>query len=431
MLTSFSVGNFKSYREIKTINLLASADNTYEDTNLILQQLASGQRERSTRVLKSSAIYGANASGKSNLLEAIRFMKFFSENSSKNMQASEKIPVDRFILDNKSKESPAFFQIQFFFEAIPFRYGFEITSDQVISEWLFYSPKGKEAILFTRSKDSIEIGSQFPEGRKLEDKTRKNALFLSVCAQFNGELSNKVIQWFSNCNIISGINDKSYIQFTIDRLGDPKFIKRITNLLQVADLGITDITYSKQLLDMDELPLEIRDTLMKNLGKDIDDESIKKHKAILNLFSFIHKTSSETIGFKLESESQGTQKLFALAGPIIDTLNTGKTLIVDEFDTRLHPNITRFLIGLFNSKDQNKKNAQLIFATHDTNLLSNRFFRRDQIWFTEKNKDNESDLYPLSDIKVRKDATFNKDYIQGKYGAIPYISTSSLNIVES
>jgi len=429
MLTSFSVGNFKSYREIKTINLLATSDETHEESNLVSLSLASGQRKRSTRVLKSAVIYGANASGKSNLIEALNFMKFFVENSSKNIQANEPILINRFLLDNESGNNPAYFQIQFIYEGVQFRYGFEVTNDQVVSEWLFYSPKGKEASLFIRENSTIDIGPQFPEGRRLDDKTRNNALFLSVCAQFNGEISNKVMQWYSSFNIISGIHDKSYLQFTIDKLENPAFIGRITNFLQVADLGIADITHSKELLDMDKLPLEIRDTLVKKLGKELSEESTKQHKAILNKFNFIHKSGSNTVEFKLENESHGTQKLFAMAGPIIDTLNTGKTLIVDEFDTRLHPNISRFLIEIFNSKDQNRKNAQLIFATHDTNLLSNRYFRRDQIWFVEKNASQESDLYSLSEIKIRKDATFNKDYIQGKYGAIPYISSSIMNFV--
>jgi uncharacterized protein len=414
MLIEFSIGNFKSYKDISTISLLASSDTTHLKSNVVDYPLQSAQKNRKMNILKSAVLYGANASGKSNLFDALKFVKYFVFNSSKNMQVSENIPTEPCRVSTFSDSEPSHFELIFSHEKILYRYGFDVSSEKVVNEWLFFSPKGKEAKLFVREGQNFQLGEYFKEGKGLDEKTRENALFLSVCAQFNGDISTKVLRWFSSFNVISGIEDKSYLKFTLDQLGNEIFLNELKNFLQIADVGIEDINFEQRSVDIDEIPDEI------------------KVKAIENKFRFMHRQfdqdgqSAEMIPFTLEQESQGTRKLFALSGPLIDTLKYGKTLFIDELDTRLHPLITQFILRLFHSDEKNPNNAQLICATHDVQLLSNRIFRRDQIWFTEKNKYNVTDLYSLSDYTVRKDATFNKDYILGKYGAVPYVSDRSV-----
>jgi len=444
MILEFSLGNYRSYCETRTLSMIASNDIAHENENVAVLELPHGCGSRTFRVLKSAVLYGANASGKSNLLNGIKFMQRFLFDSSKETQAHEAIPVEPCLVTESGQKEPSFFEAVFFHNQVLYRYGFELTAEKIISEWLFFSPKGKEARLFLREEESFKIGEAFREGKDLKTKTRPNALFLSVCAQFNGSISMAVLDWFRSFNVISGIEDKSYLKFTLDKLGDEVFLEEIRRLMKIADLGIDDVHYESrdvQIGDISETEwdnmLFIDNNLINTLKtKNLDE--IKNMKAIENKFSFMHSRYDtdnkkiDLIPFSLQKESQGTQKLFAVAGPLIDTLKHGKTLFIDELDTRLHPLITQFVVKLFHSSRSNPNNAQLIFATHDTNLLSRRFFRRDQVWFTEKNKRNVTDLYALSDYKVqsdtkvRKDATFHKDYIMGKYGAIPYVNESSM-----
>lgn len=437
MILDFYLGNYRSYRNVRKFTMIASTDNTHFDNNVTTIKVPYGDKDRTINVLKSAVIYGANASGKSNLLNGIKFMKEFIFNSSKDMQIDEPIPIEPCIVSEGAEKNPSHFEILFFHEGVLYRYGFEVTTEKVTSEWLFFSPKGKESRLFVRDQNSYDIGPNFREGKGLDGKTRNNALFLSVCAQFNGELSKKILNWFRNLNVISGIEDKGYLQFTLNNLDNKVFLEKIKNFIRFADLGINDIAFEQHDIDISELPDEIKSKIYKDekLTKTLNTTSDKNDgdaiKATVRQFHFLHTKFDNnkeigSVAFEQHQESQGTQKLFAIAGPIIDTLKFGKTLFIDELDTRLHPLLTQYLIRLFNSRNRNTKNAQLIFATHDTNLLNRRFFRRDQIWFTEKENHNTTDLYSLSDFKIRKDASFNKDYIMGKYGAIPYISDNSV-----
>ncbi|WP_319560323.1 ATP-binding protein [Marispirochaeta sp.] len=438
MIIEFRLGNYKSFKDIGVFSLIASNDNKHVDKNIISFKFPYSSREKEIRLLKSAVIYGANASGKSNLLNALKFMQSFVFNSSKNTQITEDIPIERCLVSSKSENMPSHFELTFIHQNILYRYGFEVTDKEITSEWLFSSPKGREALLFVRDNNLIEIGDSFKEGRGLEDKTRNNALFLSVCAQFNGETSASIIKWFRSFNVISGIEDKSYLQYTLNKLEDKEFYCEIEKFIHIADLGIEELKFEQRDVNFEDLDEEIKNHILgmndvrKFIKSNIDYKKEINIKTVEDRFNFLHSKYNDenkkigNVPFKMDQESQGTQKLFAVAGPIIDTLKNGKTIFIDELDTRLHPLLTQFIIHLFNSNETNKKGSQLIFATHDTNLLSSRFFRRDQIWFIEKNKYNVSDIYSLSDYRVRKDATFNKDYIMGKYGAIPYINSDNL-----
>jgi len=366
-------------------------------------------------LLKSAAIYGANASGKSNLVAALRFMKWFVLNSSKETQVSEAIDIEAFRLSTETEQEPSFFEIVFLLEGENFRYGFEVNTEQVVSEWLFQTDENAEKLLFERDLDNF-ILNDFPEGQGISDKTRSNALFLSVVAQFNGKISGKILLWFSkNLQLISGLQDTQYRKETLESFENDRHRHDIIEFIKKLDLGIADIQITNQ-------PVFVISPKTAIFGSLYPYSEIKPAvKTVHRKYDAEGKQSAIEL-FDIEKhESEGTNKLFALAGLLLNTLRTGKILLIDELDARLHPLITRELICLFNSNETNPHNAQLIFTTHDTNLLSSKTFRRDQIWFTEKDNKGATDLYSLVEYKVGKNASFERDYIIGKYGAIPFI----------
>lgn len=430
MLIQFTVGNFRSFKENTTLSMV-KAKITALDPKLDINNTINVSKNLS--LLKSLAIYGANASGKSNLIKALGVMKRFILNSSKESQANEPIPTTPFLLDAKTEKKPSFFEVVFLIDKIIYRYGFEITSKEVLSEWLFYSPRGKEANLFIRDKNNIRTSRDFKGSRGVKALTRSNALFLSVAAQFNVEIAVKVLKWFKEIGLISGLNDASYSGFTATMFVEKKSYRDgILKIIKDSDVGIDDVIIEKRDRDHPNffpknMPQELKEFLLKQMEN--GGESIS--------FKTIHTKQdkngeiSSFVLFDMDDESEGTQKLFLMSGPVIDTLAKGTVLIIDEIEARLHTLLTRSIIKLFNSKVTNPKNAQLIFATHDTNLLSNKLFRRDQIWFIEKDRLSASHLYSLAELKVRSDASFESDYLSGKYGGIPLLGELKQIILDS
>lgn len=465
MLLQFSIKNFKTFKDKVTLSLIASNydKDTRENENI------SSNEKFGYRLLKSAVIYGANASGKSKLLEAFSFMRHFVINSSKTTQKGEFINVEPFLLSTETENKPSEFEIIFLFNNELFRYGFEATKEKIVSEWLYHKPKTKEIELFYRDGNEFETHERnFAKGTTVvkEKLVRDNALLVSVAAQFNEKTAITVIDWFESLRIISGLNEDEHYNYTLSRTKDLSFRNKITELLKAADLGIKDVSIKKLDIDLDNeinsinvdelfdeiqnndelknkigLPLSLlkdkktlkplfenKQFLKLILGSILENDDYTSHNS--QLFT-IHKKltpKGNAIGdvyFSMEyDESFGTKKFFALTGPILDVIENGYTLVVDELDSKLHPNLVCKIVSLFNSKEFNKKNAQLIFNTHDTNLLSSGLFRRDQIWFTNKDKHGEAKLYSLADFKsdeVKKNEPFEDNYIRGKYGAIPYL----------
>ncbi|MFA5879436.1 MAG: ATP-binding protein [Candidatus Margulisiibacteriota bacterium] len=421
MLIEFSVANFRSIKERITLSMVAGSLKNELSENVI------SRPELTFNLLKSAVIYGANASGKSNLILALKFMRYMILSSAKESQSSELIPDETFKLSEETENVPSAFEIVFVCDGVRYRYGFEVTPKNVVKEYLFHVPKKIETVLFSRSNQVYELkGIYKKEAKDIVAKTRENTLLLSAVAQWNGEISRKITDWFmASLNCISGNREKSYPGFTIDKCENDNTKKQILDLLKIADLGIDGFEVEEKEVPFEDLPEGLRRFITSNTDK--------KPPIEINIYTNHTKYNTKLepasiVKFDLdEIESEGTKKLFALAGPILDTLSNGKTLIVDEMDSKLHPLLTQTIIKLFHSTIINPKNAQLIFATHDTNILTHDFFRRDQIWFTEKNKYGATDLYSLQDYKIsngskiRKDATYAKDYILGKYGAIPFI----------
>ncbi len=426
MLIEFRVGNYRSFKEIATFSMVAanivSKDKSLDENNVFTV-------DDDLTLLKTAAIYGANASGKSNLAKALGFMRWFIINSSKDTQTSEQIEVERFKLSDSTDSEPSFFEIVFFMNQKKYRYGFEANRNEVVSEWLFYVPKLRETKLFERKADSFTIAKIY-KADGIQQKTRSNALFLSVSAQFNVGIAESILTFFGkNINLISGLDDEGYRGYTIKCLQDNKNRDSILNFLKKLSLGFDEIQLEEHAFNVESLPREIPDEIKRFILKNSDGGKATSVQTLHKKFNeegvFI---SSEL--FDINDESEGTQKIFSLAGPFLDTLKNGKVLIIDEFDARLHPKLSLAIVEMFNSRDGNPNNAQLVFMTHDTNLLSNKLFRRDQVWFTEKNRYGSTSVYSLVEYKVRNDASFESDYIKGKYGAIPYIRSLN-NLVDA
>jgi AAA15 family ATPase/GTPase len=415
MLIEFSVGNYKSFKDIVTFSMVA-ANLTSKNKDLDINNIF--HYKQSVNLVKTAAIYGANASGKSNFVKAFVFMRNFIINSSKESQATEEINVENFQLSTTTDKRPSFFEVIFVTNDIRYRYGFEIDDERIHSEWLFRA-KERETNLFLRKDQKITAKGIFAEGKGLEAKTRQNALYLSACAQWNGIISTELLSWFKNCGIISGLDDTGYRPYTVKQLENSEAKDKILTFIQEFDFGIAGLNVQHSTITADTIPKQFPEPLRKFI---VDQEM---NKTTIFTTHKKYNEKDEYVGDKIFdldlSESDGTKKAFSFSGPLLDVLQHGKTLVVDELDARFHPTITLSIVQMFHSKHLNSKNAQLIFVTHDTNLLDNNFFRRDQIWFMEKNNYGATDLYSLVDFRVRNDASFEKDYIAGKYGGVPFL----------
>jgi hypothetical protein len=443
MLLEFSVGNYLSFKDIVTLSMVAgkSVKELEDEGN---QSNVFYTPENNDKVLKSAVLYGANNSGKSNLVQAMAFFKTFILESSKDKSPTDEIKVLPFLLNTETETAPSFFEIIFYIHTTRYRYGFEVDKAVIHGEWLYEYDKTvstKERQLFEREFQEIRVKNTFKEGKGKENDTRPNALFLSLVAQLNGEKSTQIFKWFNDdFNIVSGLKETT-TNFTIKQIiEDKKYKSSVVNFLKNIKIGFEDIEIQEinELLKetLLKIPNEISDELndvlaaLKKLKTKIDTEQQRNIDVKDVTINFLYKkydaaenyVFNQIINFSLQSK--GTQKIFALLGPILNTIEKNKILIIDELDSSLHTLLTIEIIKLFQSKANHS--AQLIFASHDTNLLRKSLFRRDQIWFTEKNKIGATDLYSLVEYKinqatsVRNDASFEKDYLLGKYGAIPF-----------
>ena len=419
MLVEFTVDNFKSIKDAVKFSMITSSK---DEGNCF--------KNRNYNLLRSAIIYGANASGKSNFLRAMAFMSRFVLNRYKILQSTDSLPHVPFKLSTETENDSSKFEIVFFIDETKYRYGFELDNEKIYAEWLYADEKGKEAKLFVRDADEEEYvnPNKFKEGYIFFDKkinkikVGANQLFIWKCDQDDGEISKKILQWFNQFNMIDGMDHQGYINYTMKKMENEDFKAQIVKLVKTADIGIDDL-----MVEEEDIPVEVIESLP--LPDDIKTEMLSEGGVKSISLQTIHKKydkdgeAVDKVVFELEKEeSKGTRKFFAMSAPILDTLRNGKVLIIDELDASLHPVLTQHLIKLFHDESINTKKAQLIFATHDTNLLNRHIFRRDQIWMTEKNQYGATDLYSLAQFKnVRKKEDFEKQYIQGKYGAIPYL----------
>lgn len=403
-LLKFSVANFRSINTKRTISFVASSIKDEPRENVV----SHGR----IRYLRTCAVYGANSSGKTNLMMAMGLMTIMLRDSAK-LNDGDELPYDPFALSTTSTSKPTFFEVSFAKDDFKYRYGFEYDENTIVSEWLYSCgmSSSKEKVLFIRTSEGIAINEiDFEEGAGLESKTNDNRLFLSLVAQLGGEntISKNVMAFFKDFNVISGLANVGYDDVTKEAFAEKTVeAESAMKLFKDLRLGFHDVW-----------------------AEEIKDDNNKQEIRIYTKHPIYNKNGKarKSAFFSMDyMESEGTKKVFELAGPIVNTLLLGRILVIDELDAKMHPLISQHLVNIFNDPEKNKNNAQLIFSTHDTHLLSASMLRRDQIWFTEKNEREETDVYCMMDIllpdgsKPRSDSNLEKNYILGRYGAIPYI----------
>lgn len=393
MILEFCLRNYLSIRnEVKISFLATSLKENLPEPNETVPLADTG-----LSLLRSAVVYGANASGKSNILKALAFFKRFITESFINSQAGEDIDVQPFRLNSTSLHEPTMMEATFTDGNHIYRYGFEVTSKAVVAEWLFQracKKRAKEVELFYRENGATNVHPQSDHIKELVAKKmiRDNALILSTAAQFNDPKAVAILQWLGNTQVIFCSEEETLWQQAIRHLDDEALRERITAFARYADLGIEEISK-------------------------VDNRIVSRHS---QYDSEGREVNNVTFSF-LGNESEGTIKYFSLSYPIIDALDNGKRVIIDELDSKLHPLLVRKIVMMFNSPETNPKGAQLLFTAHDTFLLSAGLFRRDQIWFTQKDSFGTTEAYSLAEYKVRSTSPFERDYLQGRYGATPII----------
>lgn len=421
MLVELSIENYRSIKEKVTLSLVSSSDKSL-DNNLIEDTVLKNEN-----LLRSAAIYGANASGKTNVLLGINFLYKMVLLSSKN-QKGEKIDVTPFRLDENCVSKPSRFEVIFIKNNVKYVYGAAITTEKVVEEYLYYYPKGRKAIIFTRdiNKDPIYIFNVDQNEQKfISSKILDNVLYLAGATQLNYDKTSVAFDWFNDILQVIGPTDHPALQhFTVEMLNKDESMKaHIMRGLSEADLGLDDISASIKDVSVDDLPSDISDKL-----KSLATKGTLQEVSITSIHKGIDVNGNEKkVLFEFDEESEGTIRMFSLIGPWIDALINGHVLIIDELETQLHHKLSVFLIKLFNDPTQNKNNAQLIFTTHNTNLLDQDLLRRDQIWFTEKNPEfGSTDLYSLVEFSPRNDKNIQRGYLAGRYGALPFINNERI-----
>ena len=396
MLIRFSFKNFKSFKNENCLDMEATSLKEHEYN---VAKIDNGE------YLKVSAIYGANASGKTNVLQAFDYMKkriLVSDDSKKNSPIDEE-NVYSFMINN----APIALEVEILAKNNKiYKYGFEVLKDTIISEWLFEKRVNKFYSIFERENNNVSM-----KPNKISDLVNidERTLFLNIYSKIdrNNEDFSNVYDWFVNSTYLD--------------LGNPNFERFINNRVSLKILS--DENYKKELLKF----IKTFDSGIEGIKTTPDSiEAVKSNNGIIDI-EVIHKgEKGEVKALPFYLESNGTRKMFHLFDFFMDALKNGMVLFVDELDAKLHPLLTRYIINLFHNSDTNKGNGQLIYSTHDTVNLNKETFRRDEIWFAEKDKDGVSKIYSLADykindVKVRNDATYNKDYLSGRYGAIPVL----------
>lgn len=431
MLVEFSVENFLSFKDMVTLSLEASTDKESP------QNVIESAQGTDLRLLTGAAIYGPNASGKSNFFKALNFMDTFVRTSAIEKRKDSPIGVRPFKLDEIRQSEPSIFEVVFLADGVRYLYGFSVDSQRVHEEWLYSYPHNRRRLLFERragradSSDPAKAykfgGHWTGESKRLARMTRPSALFISIAAQFNHPQATIVVDWFSKKlrNVSFSPTGKSEEIFTIKMCQDEADLKQaVLRLLKNADPHIENFDiHSQSLKEVLDLDSEGVPPALRELIKGLEMDPEKPVLQVTTVHHGIDKDGKQVlVPFDLGEESDGTQKYFSLAGPLIHVLSKGCCLLADELDLHLHLILARAIVEMFHDPKINTKGAQLVFATHNTDLLEQKgLLRRDQIWFTEKKESGATDLYSAWDFKARKGENLGKGYLAGRYGAIPYI----------
>lgn len=417
MLIEFRVENHRSIKDEQALTLAAGRGGDPDDAR---PRRVVGATEP---LLPSAALYGANASGKSNLLMALAFLRDAVVYSHRSWSPEGGVPRDPFAW--RDSAVPSLFEITFIVDATRFEYGFTTDGQAFLEEWLYAWPLGHKQVWFERERQDVKFGEKLKgENRVVADVTRPNALFLSASAQLQHEQLRPVYRWISRIQVESlpharprprnlswarlGLSPGGEQGSLFPHLEEGVRETRLTSLLELlraADVGILDA----------------------KLVDEPDPYQARGPSAGIRRRVFLRHQGSDAGWLPLEEESHGTQTIFRLAAPLLEVIERGGVLVVDELEKSLHPLLAQQIVRQFNDPTLNPKNAQLIFSTHDTNLLGtvvgDPTLRRDQIWLTEKDKEGATQIYPLTDYQPRKQENLERGYLQGRYGAIPFLGS--------
>ncbi len=405
MLIESRVQNYRSLRSEQVLTLEATSVSDETDRR---PRKVSGHSEE---LLPVAALYGANASGKTNLLSAIGFMRSAVMDSHRSWEPDQVIARDPFAWAGE-RSNPSLFEITFLIDSVRYQYGFVAADLTFVEEWLHAWPNGKKQTWFERDEDSFKFGENLKgENKVIEQVTRPNSLFLSAAVQNRHRQLEPIFGWFKNLGLVNlsfGLRYEAS-NFELAELLESshsekhgktlKFLDQFREMLRNADLGVIDV---------------------RVISEPDVFQAWKRFR-----FDLKHKNSDKDSWLPLSEESKGTQTIFRIGLPILRAIQDGSPLIVDELEASLHPVLALQIVNLFNDPVRNPKNAQLLFTTHDTNLLGSTLgesaLRRDQVWFTEKDKEGATLLYPLTDYHPRKVENLERGYLQGRYGAIPFL----------
>lgn len=413
MLIEFSVSNFRSIKDTQTLSMVASSGKERWEDNTFAPNSPS-----TPRLLHSAVVLGPNASGKSNLVKALYFVKDLVEESASGKQRGDRLNLQPFRLTTETAQAPSEFEIVFEQSAVRYQYGFSATVEGIQEEWLIAFPEGRPQRWFARTAEASGenpewyFGPAFKGPRKtLSEATRPNALFLSTAVQLNNQQLQPVFDWFADrLRVVPARRDfpTQFDSYTATCCREDDDRARVLKFLQAADLGIDGLSVEVGKWTAEDLPDDMPDDIVKML---VGKERLEVRSQRLDL------TTGEPVEFDFSDESDGTRNLFSWAGPWLDVLDRGLVLVIDELDASLHPTLVRFLANLFHDGETNPYGAQLICTTHDVTQLEGDF-RRDQVWFVEK-RQQQTSLYPLSDFRPRKKEAIGRGYLRGRYGALP------------
>ena len=420
MLVQFTVENFLSIRDKVYLSLEPSKDSEHPE-NLITKG--------DYKAVNSVAIYGANASGKSSLFKAITVALIMIRNSN-NVQVTDKLPMTPFKFDFESRNKPTSFEFTFIAkDGRKYIYGFSATTEKVVEEYLYCYNTSKPTLLFDLNENEKP---KFNRAYKVKleaayQMNTANKLFLATATTWNVECTKSPFEWLAeSIDTFTDVMELGGVAFEKYRTDENrKYIEFTKNLLKQADINISSIEVdAKEVMGGPALPFQIvvqGKIIPPNEGKHYDVE-------ITTGYTVVDENGEKTeFSLTLQEESIGTQLLFFYGSLLKDAFEKGKTIVLDEIDKSMHPSLVKFIMNLFRDPDVNKNGAQLIVTTHETGILSLEMFRRDQIYFTEKDsKSGVTDLYSLDEFSARKTENIEKGYLMGRYGAIPFLQAGEV-----
>jgi uncharacterized protein len=422
MLVAFRGYNVRSFRDPFELSLQA----TRLSERRVPREIAWREEGRPIAVLPSAGIFGGNASGKSNLLKAMNDMRRLVLMSFRGNTPDGPVETHPFLLGEDEGRAPSSYEVELVLDGVRHDYGFVVDAGGVREEWARSHPRGRAVTLLQRTREGIHLGSeQRGKGRATLEILRPNALFLSTAAAINHPVFLPLYRWFRRNLTYADVDSRTIRQVITSEMLEGERRSQVLALLREADLGISDV--SKRAIDpeFNEKLRKIVDVFWEEaMPVDLDDLPFKDFEVGLK-----HRSASRDIELPEEDESRGTLVWFGLIGLVSESLRQGSVLLADELEASLHPALVDVLVDLFQSRQSNPRRAQLIFNSHEVQLMGDSAERplgRDQVWFTEKDDDGASRLHPLADLAPRREEAIARRYLAGRYGGTPIFSPRRL-----